>query len=748
MDDKDKIIKKICFLFEKSLNYLFKNISGNINESIKKKFIELLSLQLLVLWFLQKKELFNKDKYYFITKFEEIEASNYYQTYWEFLGQFFTNIINNTTQYYFDDKFFGKISVISPAIFIEDYLLTWSEFSIPNHCFYQKGYPNCSIDSDNAKVSEIPLLNLFKSIDWGKDDIEGFVFGTIYEKLLNITERKTSGSYYTTEIISEYICKKTLDSYIIDTLNAKFDANITSVDEFIKNSNQRDLLTFFHLLKEIKILDPSVGSGHFLETAIKVLLRIYEKIWLKMKTPDTDIKFDIQILSDKGTTTSVNLLKITNSEYYKFLIVFHIILPHTLYGTDISFYTLKITKARLFLILTNLYNQSNALLGISNIKFNFYEGNAFFGQTSLEMTNLLVRNIKYQKRKISAYTDLLSDFWKSIDNKSTFQEFLSNALQSLEHETSIIKLIVDPVVYEDKLIAHLMMFNLELVKIINMSLTTSFFQSLRELHTIIIGFLRNILIEEFGNLNSFDFNETVSSKPIFWPCIFPEVFRCNSSGFDIIIGNPPYGAKLSTIEKVLLKKTFVSVSGIDLSSNNTKKKLLGDTNSAIAFTELTEHLSNEKGKIGLVIPKSVLYVKSWQSLRYFLINNTAIESIIDISKGFANVKLEEIIIIFSKMNIQKKNYVLCGKLSRNPNKIELRKVDKKNFSLERFLISMNDENEHIYTSIMNNTIELGKICNNKRGSENNRFRQDKKFQNSIIILDGKNIQPYYIRSQS
>ncbi len=85
-------------------------------------------------------------------------------------------------------------------------------------------------------------------------------------------------------------------------------------------------MELFEHLKEIKILDPAVGSGHFLESAINVLVNIYEKIWNKAK--DLNIKKGLNIVStdEKGKIITINLLEIQGEDKFKLLVKFFIIL--------------------------------------------------------------------------------------------------------------------------------------------------------------------------------------------------------------------------------------------------------------------------------------------------------------------------------------------------------------------------------------------------------------------------------------
>ncbi|MFX0123051.1 MAG: hypothetical protein ACFFAE_05395, partial [Candidatus Hodarchaeota archaeon] len=69
-------IEEFYPLYRNVWKYLHQNISGFHDEAKKKGFVNSFLLQMLILWFIQRKKFFNEDRDYFITKFKEINAKH------------------------------------------------------------------------------------------------------------------------------------------------------------------------------------------------------------------------------------------------------------------------------------------------------------------------------------------------------------------------------------------------------------------------------------------------------------------------------------------------------------------------------------------------------------------------------------------------------------------------------------------------------------------------------------------------
>lgn len=221
--------------------------------------------------------------------------------------------------------------------------------------------------------------------------------------------------------------------------------------------------------------------------------------------------------------------------------------------------------------------------------------------------------------------------------------------------------------------------------------------------------------------NSLINDKAVDPKAFDWNKEFP--FK-----FDIIIGNPPWGAKLSKEEKDHIKKLgFKDIS----------------LNTAYLFIEKSFNLLNDKKYLGFIIPKGLSYVPNLKFMRKYLIDTCQINSIIDTSEAFreSGVELEAMIIICQKLLDSKSMYTTTGFVVDNKfitNKIKKDLV----INEEKFGIWVTNKNKDIIKKILNNSIRLGEICISRRGICINKYvSKDVKGE---IVLGGKNISRYAV----
>jgi len=115
-----------------------------------------------------------------------------------------------------------------------------------------------------------------------------------------------------------------------------------------------------------------------------------------------------------------------------------------------------------------------------------------------------------------------------------------------------------------------------------------------------------------------------------WNVEFKEIIE--NGGFDVIIGNPPYGAELNEIEKDYISNRF--------------KYASSNKNTALIFIEKSLELLKDKGYFGMIVPKSLAFSQVWNSGRELIKDNLI--KVVDVSKAFEDVLLEQMIIILSK----------------------------------------------------------------------------------------------------
>ncbi|MHA1729033.1 MAG: Eco57I restriction-modification methylase domain-containing protein [Promethearchaeota archaeon] len=152
-------------------------------------------------------------------------------------------------------------------------------------------------------------------------------------------------------------------------------------------------------------------------------------------------------------------------------------------------------------------------------------------------------------------------------------------------------------------------------------------------------FLENMTVQ---NENGIDFNKNILAGDFLkieynnftnfdnFDC---EIGKFKDKRFDIIIGNPPFNVKIPIkTEKYLTKFK--------------KRKKRPIKNSAAYFLILSRRILKKNGLLGLIMPKSLAYSRSWNSVKNFTL--TGLIYLKDISKAFTGVKLEQIILIGGK----------------------------------------------------------------------------------------------------
>jgi len=136
-----------------------------------------------------------------------------------------------------------------------------------------------------------------------------------------------------------------------------------------------------------------------------------------------------------------------------------------------------------------------------------------------------------------------------------------------------------------------------------------------------------------------------------WKTEFSDVM--NQGGFNVVIGNPPWGADLSVYKDYL-------ESNYDLAK--------GQYDSYELFIELSKRVLREGGCFGFVIPDSIFYPEHEQ-LREFLATQTQIEHIIKLGEGFfEGVFRSCVILIFKKHEPAVNHKVLCAILMKEDRK--------------------------------------------------------------------------------
>jgi len=207
---------------------------------------------------------------------------------------------------------------------------------------------------------------------------------------------------------------------------------------------------------------------------------------------------------------------------------------------------------------------------------------------------------------------------------------------------------------------------------------------------------------------------------------FYEVFHQNG-GFDIVIGNPPYGVNYDrgTFEKLKRKFEYSDT----------------QNNSASFFIELSSMILRDSGIATYIVPKSLTFSNGWSKTRRFLLNKNKLILVADLSEAFENVLLEQVIISFSRK--QECSYYFD---TLEAWKKEITFITSSSTSLTNELdmlpiYATRERMDILRKRILSSSVKLGKISKTFRGLPlQSKITSD----GDIAVVRGKNIRKYKI----
>lgn len=523
-------------------------------------------------------------------------------------------------------------------------------------------YKNTVLKDDKwkAKKGQVGLLEyLFEfldSFDFGSDDeqseilsqkelISSSVLGNVFEKLNGYKE----GSFYTPSFITSYMCKESITKVVIDKFNAQFDLDAKNINELRKSLRKEDKKAQKELLNSIKICDPAVGSGHFLVSALNVMLSIYDELNL------FDEEFYLEVQNDEILITGrkgefIEYKRPSTPKDKAHLIqqeLFHTkkdIIENNLFGVDINPNSCEITKLRLWIeLLKHSFYQSfddenyHDLKTLPNIDINIKCGNSL---VSYFETGKSLNHYPNIKERMGKYKRTVKDYKEGFyTDKSHISQEIKNLQESFKNFC-----------LKDK-------FNKEIKQLTNGANEYSKkygdfladehhdekFKSFFSKNMFEFSFDEKVARKEFKKLLELyeRIFELEKSHPFEWRFEFPEILddEGNFKGFDLIIGNPPYIRQEELKElKPHLAKNY--------------KVYKGTSDIYTYFYELGFNVLKDRGGV-LSYITSNKYTRAGygEALREFLLKNVKFLEYTDLNgiKVFDSATVDTSILCFEKL---------------------------------------------------------------------------------------------------
>jgi len=213
--------------------------------------------------------------------------------------------------------------------------------------------------------------------------------------------------------------------------------------------------------------------------------------------------------------------------------------------------------------------------------------------------------------------------------------------------------------------------------------------------------------------NSLIDDENVAGEKAFkWKEQFKEII--DKGGFDVIIGNPPYGASFSNNEKDFIKKAF--------------KSATGRYDSYYYFIERSVRLLVDGGFLGFITPDTWLTNHQTKDLRDLILSTCSIIKIIGLPQAvFAEANVDTCIIILQKEPndaVRRKNTVAVsilgkdarlGNLLQNVFESEFKAIQNDWMTDERCLFNIYQSRNVLVDKIKVGCVSLGDISEMCRG---------------------------------
>ncbi|MBX2658849.1 Eco57I restriction-modification methylase domain-containing protein [Campylobacter jejuni] len=518
-------------------------------------------------------------------------------------------------------------------------------------------YKNTVLKDDKckAKKGQVGLLEyLFEfldSFDFGSDEqseilsqkelISSSVLGNVFEKLNGYKE----GSFYTPSFITSYMCKESITKVVLDKFNAQFDLDAKNINELRKSLRKEDKKAQKELLNSIKICDPAVGSGHFLVSALNVMLSIYDELNL------FDEEFYLEVQNDEILITGrkgefIEYKRPSTPKDKAHLIqqeLFHTkkdIIENNLFGVDINPNSCEITKLRLWIeLLKHSFYQSfddenyHDLKTLPNIDINIKCGNSL---VSYFETGKSLNHYPNIKERINKYKRIVKDYKEGFyTDKSHINQEIKNLKISFKNFCFADKFKKEMKGFNDKCEKYSKKYgNFLAVDDENLK----FFVSA---NLTLFDFDEKEATKEFANLkkeydNIFNLE---SNHPFEWRFEFPEILDDdgNFKGFDLIIGNPPY------IRQEELK---------ELKSHLAKnyKVYKGTSDIYTYFYELGFNVLKDNGVLSYITSNKYTRAGYGEALREFLLKNVKVLEYTDLNgiKVFDSATVDTSILCFEK----------------------------------------------------------------------------------------------------
>ncbi len=571
----------------------------------------------------------------------------------DYLEPLFYNALNvNRGEKGYDPDLHCRIPFLSGGLFepIDGYDWKHNDFAIPNEIFSNRKDENDReadgildiFDRYNFTMSEDEPLEREVAID-------PEMLGKVFENLLEVNDRKSKGAFYTPREIVHYMCQETLISYLIKETGLKEQdiRDFILMGDFLKDEDtakdrrqgdhdmmisediykiDKDGTVVVNRLKDIddalaniRVVDPAVGSGAFPLGMLNEIVRARQNISAYMAITMNGYEKRMMYNNERSPYS----LKVQT-------------IKNCIFAADIEPSAVDIAQLRLWLSLVIddeiNPNADSPLDGHRNpIPLPNLECNILCGDSLVD---------EFEGIPLINHSDLIGTNTGAQQNmfQSTFEAILPSLLEA---QNSLFR--CEDTAKKQELKDTIESLKDELVK-------------------------SQMTMANPETCGKYQEARRHASRPfVLWQIDFARVFR-EKGGFDIVIGNPPYGARFSAKEKKVLNRLYEGC-------------CVPDYESADFFIELGHGLSRKDGMLSYIVPNMFMANIFAEKYRRHLLQSWSIGKIDNLSDidVFDSATVRNCIVFFDarKMEIS----TILAKLTIDNGNVKQLKT--KEFSIEQ-----------------------------------------------------------------
>ena len=464
--------------------------------------------------------------------------------------------------------------------------------------------------------------------------INASVLGLIFEKINGYKD----GAFFTPGSITQYMSKKSIRMTVVGKINKLLAWNCKTIDDIKIHIRDVDhARKVSDVIDSIRICDPAVGSGHFLVAALNELIALKSELNSLFDIEGKPIGHLIQchVVNDElivqdlygnnfvyepNNRVSEQIQKTLFNEKRK-------ILENNLFGVDINPSSANICRLRLWieLLKSSYYYIDDSQLGerilttLPNIDINIKVGDSLLHKFGFK------DRFDMRKGFLKEYLSLVKTY-KQTNNK----QLKSSILEKI----STIKKSFDDTATSPEL-SRIKKLNKKLVDASQFNLFGDNKNDEQKFKDISkqLDFAEKAYQEKLRN--------PLYSNGLEWRMEFPELLDEDGkfSGFDLVIGNPPYIFARNQSFDEEMKQYYLKNYEVSEYQANTYT----------LFMELAYKILADGGCFSFIIPNNFLTIQSNKKIREFILKNTGgVVLINSLDKIFEDANVDNCILFFKK----------------------------------------------------------------------------------------------------